>query len=356
MTLRDEEWNSEDEVQAVMDVDEDEDEDENMRADEDMQGPGDSDQEYTPLYEDLTAYRASQGEGTVQATTPNRTPNSTHQRERNSTTQRSNGTPPPAARPLAAVLTPQVPARPTSGVPRYSIGGPARRVPLQDSPWKVRDLVLPPLAPAPSPRPRISDDERRAISERRRSALRAPDAYFGGGVPGLSPVKRLPRVREHAASEELDSRTLLESLRETVEGLRMRRESVLAEAAGRGDAMRFRFAGVTLTAGQEEMETRTATPHVKPCRGRKAGVEPTTPARNTPIDADESEEGQTPLILSPWNPRGRREGNTSEAATGTARVLRSPKWAVRVKVKEELETPVPIPARRMTRARTRTRT
>ncbi|KAJ7702809.1 hypothetical protein B0H17DRAFT_1043074 [Mycena rosella] len=344
-----------------------------------------------------------QGEGTVQAT-PNHTPTSTHRRERNSTTQRSNGAPPPAARPLAAFLTPQVPARPTSGVPRYSIGGPARRVPLQDSPWKVRDLVLPPLAPAPSSRPRISDDERRAISEQRRSALRAPDAYFGGGVPGLSPVRRLPRVREYAVSEDQDSRTLLASLRETVEGLRMRRESVLAEAAGKGrrlvadgrvsllaneeeDDMGFRLAGVTLTGGQEqtlmpvadseeEMETRTATrgtelerehvqPIAKPRRGRKASAEPTAPARNTPIAADDSEEGDALDSLPAVGGKSTvkeaagagEKGNTNAAATGTARVLRSRKGAVQVKVKEqELEAPVPITARRMTRARTRTRT
>ncbi|KAJ7773353.1 hypothetical protein B0H16DRAFT_147228 [Mycena metata] len=182
-------------------------------------------------------------------------------------------TPPPIrARPLAAFMTPQAPragfaaygvpgsAKPAGGAPRYSLGGAARRVPVQDQPWKVNDLLVsgtPSTANGPgtpargvAARPALSAEERRMISERRRSALKMPDPFFAGGIPGMSPAKKkvgvpglgLGRVQEGAVavnaerdaegsgSEKQDDRTMLESLRETVEGLRRRRESVLADA------------------------------------------------------------------------------------------------------------------------------
>ncbi|KAF8153324.1 hypothetical protein B0H34DRAFT_100888 [Crassisporium funariophilum] len=198
---------------------------------------------------------------------------------------------------------------------RYSLGGgEARRVVVQQ-PWRVRDLVVPsastanttadtipngsvsgpdgPTAaslrvravePQQTPmrtpaRPALSEEERKAIQERRRSALKEVDTFFVGGVPGLSPVKSRPstsssmegsgsssrmstspvkpgmrstfvspmKVRaipeeeevmdynsgnqETATvddtNEELDTRSLLERMKETVDGMKRRRSVAL---------------------------------------------------------------------------------------------------------------------------------
>ncbi|KAG6908986.1 hypothetical protein DXG01_002475 [Tephrocybe rancida] len=166
---------------------------------------------------------------------------------------------------------------------RFSLGGGApQRVPrAPEQVWKVRDIVVPapnpPATPAarlapstprpvnvatvgvtprPTPRkkavPGVGEDERKAIQERRRSALR--DAGEVGFVPGMgmSPMKPLwspvkassssssalfpttpartgtagieeEEAREGGGPEGEDTRALLERMKETVEGMKRRR-------------------------------------------------------------------------------------------------------------------------------------
>ena len=166
---------------------------------------------------------------------------------------------------------------------RFSLGGgEARRVVVQQ-PWRVRDLVIPPIAatsssPTRSPekvadspaktvqipnhlrdvmaspsrartpmrtpaRPTLTEEERKAIQERRRSALKESDSFFLGGAPGLTPVK--PKSSSSSSSnspmkglviheedetkdksgeeEEEDARSLLDRMKETVDEMRRRR-------------------------------------------------------------------------------------------------------------------------------------
>ncbi|KAG5651951.1 hypothetical protein H0H81_006835 [Sphagnurus paluster] len=161
-------------------------------------------------------------------------------------------------------------------------GGEARRVVRSDQVWKVRDIVVPDTPAAAPPaniasnknmfavpataspirqtaRKVIDEEERKAIQERRRSAVRETEKFFPGGVPGMgspnkplgwSPAKtssthgsstgttstavspnkpsmasRLTREDEHEeeADEALDTRSLLERMKETVEGMKRRR-------------------------------------------------------------------------------------------------------------------------------------
>ncbi|KZS99805.1 uncharacterized protein LAESUDRAFT_70669 [Laetiporus sulphureus 93-53] len=149
-------------------------------------------------------------------------------------------TPPHVSRPLGRFMTPQLTiADRHVRLPnlRYSVGpgtqgsdtsmygtsstfdvsGP-RRVRLVE-PWKIEDIVVPlndteaaedeehkhveetktteeeeSKAPEPSPKKRgkVSVEERRAIRERRRSALRTPDTFFNGQVPGSRRTTLLP--------------------------------------------------------------------------------------------------------------------------------------------------------------------
>ncbi|KAF5350504.1 hypothetical protein D9756_008541 [Leucocoprinus leucothites] len=210
--------------------------------------------------------------------------------------------PTPIRRPLGSFMTPQAgqksgpfdrgqslePSRGRlgGGPPvRYSMGGEARRVPLESA-WRVRDLVVPLKSEAPVPvvessatvgtphrlqnlgqaqaspvrsRLEVSAEERKAIQERRRSALRTDShTYFAGGIPGMSPSKapasptksgfndannpfRAVSPTKIASSqpveevdrrlsideedEKLDTRSLLERMKETVEGMKRRRST-----------------------------------------------------------------------------------------------------------------------------------
>ncbi|KAJ7211627.1 hypothetical protein GGX14DRAFT_623228 [Mycena pura] len=194
---------------------------------------------YTPLYADLAVDARA-----------------THKMEKSPTkAPPAAGSPPP--RTLGVFMTPQAPrtapiAGGTGPVPRYSIGGVARRIRIEDSPWKARALVVPrspsyvePRAPPPTPSPArapLSEAERLAIKERRKSALTAPDAFWAGGVPGLSPRKQaLRRVAEEGVcgdsqQEEVDPRRLLQEVFVTVDVLKRRRESMLADARHNGGA------------------------------------------------------------------------------------------------------------------------
>ncbi|KAJ3576717.1 hypothetical protein NP233_g260 [Leucocoprinus birnbaumii] len=213
--------------------------------------------------------------------------------------------PTPIRRPLGTFMTPQVGqklgpfdrgqsidpsarGRLGGGPPvRYSLGGEARRV-SSGSAWRVKDLVVPlksetseltvqpnalsgasrqsqiPEQPQASPvrsRSGVSAEERRAIQERRRSALRDVDShtYFAGGIPGMSPSKgsaspakagsndannpfrsvsptkmaSIPPVKDidrrlsmDEEDEKLDTRSLLERMKETVEGMKKRRSTI----------------------------------------------------------------------------------------------------------------------------------
>ncbi|KAF8626417.1 hypothetical protein AX17_006583 [Amanita inopinata Kibby_2008] len=192
---------------------------------------------------------------------------------------------------------------------RYSLGSGEPRRMLVEKPWRVKDLVVPlkteqssrtaladtttgdnPDAKVTTPRSVrkiVNEDERRAIQERRRSALREIDTFFVGGIPGMgvSPAKsaslressrgigssgdhRTPMVQGHdllgtprrlvalfshesediyktpslssapyensspgvvkteEEEEELDTRSLLEKMKETVEGMKRRRSTI----------------------------------------------------------------------------------------------------------------------------------
>ncbi|THU93341.1 hypothetical protein K435DRAFT_725485 [Dendrothele bispora CBS 962.96] len=153
-----------------------------------------------------------------------------------------------------------------SFAPRASLGGDGpQRVKIEEQVWKVQDIVVQPEAPTPSvdngvqipstpnrgrlsvrgwtPQRQISEEERNAIRERRRSALKMPDAFFAGGVPGMSPTKvvmDIPSSKSNggdvaagpsAVNEErrepdldLDTRSLLEKMRETVGNMKDMKE------------------------------------------------------------------------------------------------------------------------------------
>lgn len=177
-----------------------------------------------------------------------------------------------------------------TGPGRYSLGGGEARRVLVEKPWKVKDLVVP-LPPAPSesntnvgtprreserstsptrPRltPSVSTEERRAIQERRRSAVQDLKSHTGiweGGAPGMSPAKSSgerstspakpgsgmfrpifgsptkgkpldqtipeseendedlepnPKIKSLDDSDEFDTQGLLERMKETVEGMK----------------------------------------------------------------------------------------------------------------------------------------
>ena len=176
--------------------------------------------------------------------------------------------------------------RPSVG--RFSLGGGEARRVVVHQPWRVNDLVIPPVAatsssPTRSPekvadssamtgrtpnhlrdvmappsrtrtpmrtpaRPTLTEEERKAIQERRRSALKEPSSFFLGGAPGLTPVK--PKSSSSSSStspmkglviheeddemkdkseeeEEEDVRSLLDRMKETVDEMRRRRSIAL---------------------------------------------------------------------------------------------------------------------------------
>ncbi|KAH9990229.1 hypothetical protein BJV74DRAFT_837337 [Russula compacta] len=94
----------------------------------------------------------------------------------------------------------------------------------------------------------VTDSERQAIQERRRSALAQPDIFFGGSIPGsrrtslgsgtpgakvvsnfASPSKAYAAIKEE--DEEAETTVLLEKMKEVVEGMQ-RRRSMQPEAVG----------------------------------------------------------------------------------------------------------------------------
>ena len=209
------------------------------------------------------------------------------------------------------------------GPGRYSLGGgEAKRVVIQQ-PWKVRDLVLPPAEPFTESRPlmpidppasaalsgthpssnhqistpmkpsattpgtpshvrppvSVSEEERKNIRERRRSAVKvlSDNSFWAGGAPGMSPAKsttassnlsgshspkkslgsavssllvQKPEFRsptkgrpltyaiteddenKNNVDDDLDTHGLLEKMKETVSDMKRRRSVVLSGNAG----------------------------------------------------------------------------------------------------------------------------
>ncbi|KAJ3808622.1 hypothetical protein EV368DRAFT_52272 [Lentinula lateritia] len=218
--------------------------------------------------------------------------------------------------------TPQ-PQRQTSVNPRFSLspssstlpnrprmslgGGEPRRIKVEEQPWKVQDLVVP--SPPSSPtRPshgldairentprmnQLSEVERRAIQERRRSALRTPDNFFSGGIPGMSPTKTIgpTPVRtgrlSHAANnmdDQLDTRSLLEKMKETVEGMKAERRASLSSPQKR------RF-GETKTDAKEFSLLRS--PAKLPVRLSPTIIENEAEVLSTPVVAPLADPGSS---------------------------------------------------------------
>ncbi|KAF7303937.1 FHA domain-containing protein [Mycena indigotica] len=144
-------------------------------------------------------------------------------------------TPNPNAAPGGVSL--QLPAR-------HSVAGGAQRIRIEDSPWKKpsksTQSVVPAAATPVASRPRVSEAERKAISERRKSALTAPDMFWAAGAPGLSPrkspvkkIEKLDDVDEEGLKEDKDATRMLREMMDTVDVLKRRRESIMADAADR---------------------------------------------------------------------------------------------------------------------------
>ncbi|KAG5335002.1 hypothetical protein C0989_002593 [Termitomyces sp. Mn162] len=155
------------------------------------------------------------------------------------------------------------------GQGRLSLGGgEARRVLVEPQVWRVKDIVLPPIEPvaghggvtrgvsASLGRPGVSEsarkvlvgeEERKAIQERRHSALRElsgpvfvpwfspmkpPSSSTSIHAKPVSPTKASTRATLPTPStfekedEEEDTRRLLERMKETVEGMKKRRSEV----------------------------------------------------------------------------------------------------------------------------------
>ena len=218
----------------------------------------------------------------------------------------------PIRRTFGSFMTPQAKSRPLAhdgdraadvrpAIGRFSLGGgEAKRVVMQQ-PWRVRDIVIPPIDAAPSnstrspekatkastiipqtpnhlhdvtasthtpmrtpARPTLTEGERKAIQERRRSALKETGSFFFGVAPGLTPAKSKSSssssspVKEssglynssmkghiiHEEDDEIkdegivqedkeekeDVRCLLDRMKETVDEMRRRRSVVLRVA------------------------------------------------------------------------------------------------------------------------------
>ncbi|KAJ7054289.1 hypothetical protein C8F01DRAFT_501652 [Mycena amicta] len=211
---------------------------------------------------------------------------------------------------LADFMTPQAPRtgaaafrtakNPVGGLPqtRHSLAGvlgPQRIRITEESPWKKSEpLVTParPMAPPPTPvRPTVSEAERRAIQERRRSGLNAPDMFWADGAPGLSPrksptKKTLAGVKEAASSdnEDADPTAMLREMLDTVDVLKKRRESIMADV-GRKSLGGLMMAAAPLVllneapddAAEMEVDAHTTAPVPAPTparRGRQATATP----------------------------------------------------------------------------------
>ncbi|GBE83520.1 hypothetical protein SCP_0505730 [Sparassis crispa] len=220
-------------------------------------------------------------------------------------------TPQSQLRTLGPFMTPQATylPRPTGG--RHSLGGTGPRRVRIVAPWKVEDIVVPPnsvdpvkeeveSSPEKSPakdaprgwetrpsmstpqraaaeRERLTDEERKTIRERRRSAVTMPDTFFNGHAPGtLPPTPRAApspaRFATPGRAEEEDEQgeemhVLLARMREMVEGAKRRQSVGLSPQKPARDASLsprkkggFSLLAVEEDHSEDEVEERQTTP------------------------------------------------------------------------------------------------
>ncbi|KZT26007.1 hypothetical protein NEOLEDRAFT_1169008 [Neolentinus lepideus HHB14362 ss-1] len=217
-------------------------EQEYIDEDDDVDNENDAAANYEPLYPDLSAtlvaasstHEQSQPAPRLQFSTPE-----PGQRPEFRTPQAQR--PPPGAR---VFTPPRTTLRPSIG--GKALDGP-RRVKIEP-PWKVKDIEVAATRDgdgqvmSPRKRERVDEAERKAILERRRSALTMADSFFGEAIPGVrragsvSPVKLAfeqteVKADDEKAEEEDDARTLLEKVREANEEISRRRSQRFEEYA-----------------------------------------------------------------------------------------------------------------------------
>ncbi|PBK72949.1 hypothetical protein ARMSODRAFT_1082325 [Armillaria solidipes] len=227
-------------------------------------------------------------------------------------------------------------------------GGPPQRCQLPRQPLNFALPVAVPATPqtnaikkepawtTPKRKVVLTAEEKKAISERRRSALVAPDLFFAGRVPGLSPPKKasdnnpfasptkngqrstLFGVREEV---EEDSRVLLEKMRDAVEDMKMRR-AVKAEEGERKVDVRF-LRDHTVEAIDVDAEDLTIP---------KTPVRAASPAKSLLT---------TPLAASPSKPALVTPRATSPAKSLWPRATSPTKVVVTPRVYPELTSLVP---------------
>ncbi|KAF7324517.1 FHA domain-containing protein [Mycena kentingensis (nom. inval.)] len=302
---------------------------------------------------------------------------------------------------LAAFMTPQ-PTRvatartlairpvqtpgPTLGQPRQSSVGPGgpQRIPIAQSPWKraaqkikAESPVSNAMPPPATPRVKVSEEERKAIQERRRSALNAPDLFWADGAPGMSPRKNASPVKkagagvfglggvaegqgevdfENVKTEEKkdDPASMLKGLLDNVDVLKKRRESVLVEVERRKSLAGSPVKAATADIAMDVDEETAPAP---------------TPPRKTPTKAkrveneEAQEQEQAPIVPPPTPPkktmrRARSRVPTTEADSdpaqtpAPAKARRGRKAAAEPEV-EEAEEPAPLPVVPAAPAKTR---
>ena len=315
-------------------------------------------------------------------------------------------------------------ARPAIG--RFSLGGgEAQRIVVQE-PWRVRDIVIPPIAPTPSSstrgpekvakvltatlqtpshphdvmaspnrmrtpmrtpaRPTLTEEERKAIQERRRSALKETGPFFPGGAPGLTPAK--PKLSSGSSSpvkdssgshnfpmkghiihegngeikdkdtvqengeEEEDARSLLDRMKETVDEMRRRRSVALRITTPHSDGLSPHPLLAPMTTPQRPLfqpELREVVDSVEDKGNEVTEQEPFSLLRpgardevvsrltSATLEVESSMEGPIPLPIAVVDPVGVREGSLesqdgpeiqeqpARAKEGRSRLLRAPK-------------------------------
>ncbi|KAF7314025.1 FHA domain-containing protein [Mycena chlorophos] len=217
----------------------------------------------------------------------------------------------------------------TNSVPaptRHSLAGGPQRIRIEESPWKaavkVEDSPVKPLAPPPTPATRmkvsVSEEERRAISERRRSALNAPDPdmFWADGAPGLSPRKspvkkavfEVKEEEEGQVPAEVDASAMLREMIGAVDGLKKRRESIMVDKERRASVAvavgPLVLLGSSGSGEVEDMEVDEPEPAPVPKSSRRQAV--ATPVPTSPEDEPE-----------PTTKRRGRKATSDEPATAT---------------------------------------
>ncbi|EPQ50494.1 hypothetical protein GLOTRDRAFT_141481 [Gloeophyllum trabeum ATCC 11539] len=233
------------------------DEDDNMDETEDAtkhEEEQEDQDEYTPMYPDLPTTPSPAGTSAEhdQPAVPQPHFKTPEQGQRLQFMTPQAQRPPPGAR---VFTPPRTALRPSLGKAAYD--GP-RRVKVEP-PWKVKDIAVAVgkegdgmgtakaedgFALSPRKREKVDEAERKAILERRRSALHMPDPFFGGQIPGVrrvgsvSPAKapamqgEQPEMKKEEAKEgDEDARTLLEKVKEANEDMNRRRSARFEQLA-----------------------------------------------------------------------------------------------------------------------------